>query len=150
MRCIIWLISFNQFVDMRLNVSAFVGIRRTCKLILINCIRRVHESLFRLFNICSIFGLILSHFQLRNFYRRCITRNHAFFNIFTINVRYFDDFTADNITRFIIRRLNQLIRCNRNRTTFGSNFRLSRTLNVFRCSRVVSSTWLIRNDLFST
>ena len=116
---------FDQFVDVRLHVTSLVGIRRTCKLIFINCIRRVHEALFRLFNISSVFGLILSHFQLRNFYRRCITRNHAFFNIFTINVRYFDDFTADNITRFIIRRLNQFIRCNRNSTPLRSYFRLS-------------------------
>ena len=121
LRCIIWHFRFNQFVDMGLHITTIVGISCTSELIVFNGVRCINKTLFGCFDVHSIFRLILSHFQLRNFDCRCITRNHAFFNILTIYVRNFNDFTITNITRFIIRCLNQLICRNCNSAPFRSH-----------------------------
>ena len=75
LRCIIWHFRFNQFVDMGLHITTIVGISCTSELIVFNGVRCINKTLFGCFDVHSIFRLILSHFQLRNFNRRCITRN---------------------------------------------------------------------------
>ena len=58
---------------MCLNVSTFIEIRHTSELIVTDCLRRVYKAFFRVFDVCSIFSLIASNFQLRNINLRCIT-----------------------------------------------------------------------------
>ena len=125
LRGVIWHFSLNQFVNVGLYITAIVGIGCTSELIITNHVWCIDEAFRRILNISSIFGLVTSHFQLRDFHRRCVSRNQAFFDVLTVNVRNFNDFTTYNITRFVIRCLDQLIRCNRNSTTFRCHFRLS-------------------------
>ena len=75
LRCIIWHFGLNQVVDMGLHITAIIGIGCTSKLVITDNVRCIYETLFGCFDVHSIFRLILSHFQLRNFNCRCITRN---------------------------------------------------------------------------
>ena len=73
--CIAWNFGFDQFVDVRLYVATLIGVCHTRELIVTDHIRCIDEACLRIFNICSIFSLITSCFQLRNFYRWSVARN---------------------------------------------------------------------------
>ena len=92
LRCITRNFSDNLRIDMRLNIISIVHIRRTCKLIITNCIWCIYEAFFSVFNFRSIFERITSHFQRRNINLWRITRN--FSHNLSIDMRL-------NITSFI-------------------------------------------------
>ena len=84
---------------MSLNVVSFVHVRHTRELIVIDCLRCVYEACFRIFDVGSIFRLITSYFQLRNFYRWSIARNfrNHFLIVMNSNTLFLSSLTCISI-----------------------------------------------------
>ena len=84
---------------MSLNVVSFVHVRHTRELIITNRRRCIHEACFRIFNVGSIFSLVTSYFQPRNFYRWRIARNfrNHFLIVVSSNTLFLSSLTCISI-----------------------------------------------------